>query len=1217
MSLFTKSLFFAALAASSVSFGSNVWTKGTYNPNTWMSSADNFLLQLVPDVSNLAKYTEGPRTPNVAASLTDGVVTKDNVDYTNTYGIKGGSMEWTFEEPVAEFLQLKVFSHWGDGGRDNIKIDSVEVTTDGSTWTALANSSVENNNYNGRLYASLADDGGQPLATNIVGLRINFSDSQENGGVGCTEIEAIGTAKDVPMLNASVNYVAPTKAGIVVSVLGCGEGYDEVDVYVAYGLSESGLGSYACVGTGKAKNETLSFEVRNLQKDTTYYYSCYVENAGGDRSDETTGTFHTTDGSVLTWLGTVSENWSDDLNWDSEEAPAANASLAKIVLVAAGSGYAPANLDISGLQIDDLCIGADNRRSFTLSGKPLHVGRISSVNGSSGSLVIENEVFFAGPISVDLIGAKLRLAGPVHATASDGKVYTSNAWYNNLSLQNPANDFSGAIDNAIGTFGFYSAGALGHAPAETPSAPNLSNSGSGNVTAMALDQNRMNFIELVPAWWLHGKITVNGGVELAYNGPLDDGTWFTSPQGASYLTLRGTALAASSEAYSTNAMVVLDRLYLTTIGAQSVVAQPTRGIQAGPNAVVDLNGADPAGPLATDGPGRQGAPKFLNNNAGDESVVYGPVRLGGINADGSSSVLFGGLGDIRVTGNVYENADLETPAARPFRKKGPGKLTIESAATAWQGEIEFVGDVTLDYSTANTSKLGGNAAAKMGDGTLEVVGNASGTAFGLTGLTLDYGLTRLVTSGNVSWSLASLAMPGQGIGNLTVYPAVDFQAGSGFQLTDPALVNLAGFGGLGPHFTVNGGADWAAVYDGGVVGAIPAASLMDLGPGAHTLSGTQGAVRVAGNGDTTIQISSSLTLGRFGAEDAAGLLYSSRAGGDLTISGDVLAAEDGASSLTIQNWNTNHTLTISSRIAKANGGSADFDLTLVGPGTTILANDENTFKGGPNVFGGGTVKFTSAKCFNGGNGPTGPSALGRAGVWNGDLYCGNGATLEYIGTDPDGAICDRNINASGEITIKANGAGPLTIKHPGPVNPLVTTCRIVLDGDADKGGGILSNENGWGYGAKLNPGEYGEVVKRGGGKWTIGSADGVYGMRTTVEAGVLELASGAQVRSPVIVKSGATLRIDSGATLRRNLTVESGATLDVVFDGATPAVVYGRMTLAGDLKITCARVHEDTVVLVAESGIVGTATAPDGYSLVQDDTTLTLRPLSGTLILMF
>ena len=80
-----------------------------------------------------------------------------------------------------------------------------------------------------------------------------------------------------------------------------------------------------------------------------------------------------------------------------------------------------------------------------------------------------------------------------------------------------------------GTFGFAAAGALGLPPEDT-SAPNLSNSGNGNVTALALDQNRMNFIDLDPAWWLHGKITVNGGVELVYNGPLDDGTWFTSPQ---------------------------------------------------------------------------------------------------------------------------------------------------------------------------------------------------------------------------------------------------------------------------------------------------------------------------------------------------------------------------------------------------------------------------------------------------------------------------------------------------------------------------------------------------------------------------------------------------------------------------------------------------------------------------------------------------------------
>lgn len=707
-------------------------------------------------------------------------------------------------------------------------------------------------------------------------------------------------------------------------------------------------------------------------------------------------------------------------------------------------------------------------------------------------------------------------------------------------------------------------------------------------------------------------------MDLVYNGPIDDGTWFSGPQYSSwhFLTLGGPSRGSSEAAFSTNAMIVVDNINVATIASQQVVAQPSRGVQAGVDSTVDLNGFDPVGPLATDGKGREGAPNFINSRSDDESRVSGAVRIGGNKADGGDSVLFGGLGDIRLEGDVYENADLAAPTARPFRKQGPGRLTIASPSTSWQGDTAFVGDVTLDYTAANTPKLGGHSAATMGDGTLAVVGNASGTTCELTALTLHYGLTRLATSGDVTWTLASLARPAQGIGNLSVAPAVDFSAGTGFRLADAAYGNLAGFGGIGPNATVNGGAEWAMLGESGEIGAMPATGVENLAAGPNSLWGSKGAVRAAAAGDMAVQISDSVTLAAFGSENAAGILYSSAAGGDLTISGGVLAAADDAAALTIQNWNTNHVLTISSRIAKADGKGADFDLTLIGPGTTILSNDENTFRSGPNVLGGGTVKFTSAKCFNGGNGPTGYSALGRAGVWNGDIYCGDGATYEYIGTDPDGAVCDRNFNASGEVTFKANGAGPLTIKHPGPVNPLVKTCRIVLDGDAGKGGGILSNVNGWGYGAKLNPGVCGEVVKRGTGKWAVGSADGVQGLRTTVEAGVLELLDGAIATSPVFVKSGATLQVDSGATLRRTLTVDPGATLDIVYDGETPAVVWGRAVLAGELKVSGAKLHEETVVLVAESGFGGTVAAPEGYTLILDDTTLSLRPQGGTLLLM-
>ena len=1222
MSKLCKAVFLTSLVAACTSYAANNWSvNNNFDSTGWSSTQNNFLLKQVPTLSDdFTKYTEAQNKDCDASMLTDGKMTTAASDYSNTFGISSGTATWTFAEPIKEFRQLIVYTHWGNSGRDGIAISAVEVTTDGTNWTPLqmGNASVVNGAGGwegaGRRRFLLTGENDEPMATNIVGLRIVFPASQENGGIGCTEIEAIGTAKDVPMLNASVTYVAPRKAGISVSVLGCGAGYSDVEIYFAYGTSEDALGAYQRVGekTAYAKGETCAFDVRDLSKDTLYYYSCYVENGGDERSDMVAGTFRTTDGSVLTWLGAVSGDWSDDDNWDSEEAPAPGSSLAKIVLSATGNNYAPTNLDIEGLEIDELCFGADCRSAFAMSGAPLKVGKISTLSGSTGTYDIGNEVTFAAEIVTDVIGAKLRLAGPVHATPSDAIVYSSSDWRNDVALMNPANDFAGTFNITAGTFNFYSNGALGQAPSAAPASPNIVNNvGNGNVVAAADDGNRLNSIVMDPNWWFAGKMTINGGVELAYNGPIGDGTWFTSPQWSTwrYLTLGGSSLASAQPMFSTNAMIVIDRVYLATIGSQSVVNEPTRGLLAGTDASVDLNGCDPVGPLATDGAGRQGAPNFVNGNSADESVVSGAVRLGGLNSDGSDSVLFGGLGDIRLEGDVYENADLDNPAARPFRKQGPGKLTIASDSTSWRGDTVFVGDVTLDYSTHGTRKLGGNSSAKMGDGTLSVVGNASGTTCELEELALHYGLTKLATSGDVSWTLSSLTMPSQSIGNLQVAPAVDFAVGSGFRFDDAAYENLAGFGGLGPNFTVNGGADWAALNDGAIE-AMPTALVQNLGAGENVLSGS-GAIRAAAADDMTIAIDGALTLSAYGAENAAGILYSSAAGGDLTIGGGVLAAADGASSLTIQNWNTDHVLTINSRIAKPDGGAASFDLTLIGPGTTVLANDENTFSGGPNVFGGGTVKFTSAKCFSGGNGATGYSALGRAGVWNGDLYCGDGATYEYIGTDPAGIVCDRNFNASGEVTFKANGVGPFVIKHPGPVNPLIKSCRIVLAGDADKGGGVLSNENGWGYGAKLNPGDCGEVIKRGTGKWAVGSSDGVYGLRTVVEAGELELMEGALIKAPVFVKSGATLQLDSGSKVCRDLTVEAGATLAVVYDGETPAVVWGRVKLAGALSLPGQRLREEAVVLTAESGFDGTIAAPEGYKLIVDGSSLTLRPCRG------
>ena len=1261
MSLNKKFVFAAAMLAALTSFG-NSWTiNKKFDPRTWSPSANNFLLKQVPTLSDdFVKYTEKV-SGGKEEWLTDGkmsvAIDKDDpggTDYSNTFGITSGALEWTFEEPVAEFLQLIIYSHWGNSGRDGLTISSIEVTTDGSNWTTLQNSYVSggedwDSDYGRHCYT--LSNGGDPLATNIVGLRINFPNGepkggrQENGGAGCTEIEAIGTAKEVPMVNASVAYVAPKKAGLTATVLGCGEGYDQVDVYFAYGTAQGSLCTPYCVATGKKKNDTCPFVVRDLEKETTYYYSCTVRNAGGDVSDPAEGTFTTTDGSVLTWLGAEDSDWSNGMNWDTEEAPSAGSTLAKIILSADSGNHAPTNLDIEGLQINDLNYGSDCRMSFAISGEPLTVGQISSVDGSSGTMVFSNEVTFTGRIVMQLNGSKVQLAGPVHATAEDNVIYQSSNWRTDLSLMNAANDFEGAIKLTSGTLNFYSDGSLGAVPSAAPSAPNVDNSttGNGNVNAVAFDQNHINSIWLDPYRWLHGKITINGGVDLVYNGPIDDGTWFTSPQWSSwrYLTLGGSAQGSSEAAFSTNAMIVVDRVYRTTIGAQAVVDQPSRGIQAGTDAMVDLNGFDPVCPLATDGKGGRDAadiPKFINGNSADESVISGELRLGGVSFE-DGGVVFGGLGDIRLEGNVQENPAV--PGARPFRKQGPGKLTIASASTAWQGDTAFVGDVTLDYQASNTPKLGGKTSATFGDGTLEVIANASGTTCELTGLTLNYGLTKFVTSGNVSWTLSSLKMPLQTINSQQIPPAADFSVGSGFQLTDTDYHNIAEFGGLGPHFTVNNGAAWAALdADGATIVPMTAGSAVtDLPAGTTSKSGEAGAIRAAAAGDMALTIDGSLTLSAFGNENAAGILYSPAAGGDLTINGGILAAADGAKSLTIQNWNTEHELAIYSKIANADGSAAEFDLTLIGPGTTILASGDNTFRGGPNVFGGGTVKFTSVKCFNGDNGTQGYSALGRAGYGNGDIYCGDGATYEYIGTDSEGHVSDRTFFVSGEVTFKANGVGPLTIKHPGLTRPLIKTCRVILDGDADKGGGVLSNENGWGYGEALNPGDCGEVVKRGTGTWTVHSVDGVYGMRTTVEAGVLELAAGASVRAPVVVKSGGTLRIEPGTrtyssknpdkegkyttntgttTLRRDLTVEKGGTLDIVCNDEGPAVVWGRVSLAGNLTVSGKKLREDTVVLVSESGldIDGTATPPPGCRLIKDGNKLIFRPSRGFTVIV-
>jgi len=185
--------FFAVALAATVATAAPVWRTGKYSPAAWRPVSGNLLRGATADASGLSITSEKGKNMSMSiGTLTDGEVPGATTEYTKIVRIGNNcAAAWTF--PKTDIGQIRVFTRWGDGGRDGVNISSVEVRYDGSEeWTDIGVPAVS---YNGdssvsvSLYAILQDPTGAALATGVTGLRLLFS-TQENNGAGYAEIEA-------------------------------------------------------------------------------------------------------------------------------------------------------------------------------------------------------------------------------------------------------------------------------------------------------------------------------------------------------------------------------------------------------------------------------------------------------------------------------------------------------------------------------------------------------------------------------------------------------------------------------------------------------------------------------------------------------------------------------------------------------------------------------------------------------------------------------------------------------------------------------------------------------------------------------------------------------------------------------------------------------------------------------------------------------------------
>ena len=141
---------------------------------------------------------------NQAATASAAVLVDGNVhmpsgypDYNIIYAIQQGTFTYTFASPT-NIAEIAIFSRWGNGGRDGMKISDVLVQHEGSDeWQSavpgelsIGIGSGDDHSSPGAMVAVLRRKDGLDLATGVTGVRLVFPSGQDNDGSGFAEFAA-------------------------------------------------------------------------------------------------------------------------------------------------------------------------------------------------------------------------------------------------------------------------------------------------------------------------------------------------------------------------------------------------------------------------------------------------------------------------------------------------------------------------------------------------------------------------------------------------------------------------------------------------------------------------------------------------------------------------------------------------------------------------------------------------------------------------------------------------------------------------------------------------------------------------------------------------------------------------------------------------------------------------------------------------------------------
>lgn len=279
-----------------------VWTTGSCAPSEWTALSDNILLNVVG--TSAASGVKDYASLDLAV-LTDGKVPQTTPDKDGIFGFrKDENISWMFDSPMT-IDQIKVSScYLGGAAYDGVHIAKVEaIFFGGSDWVQIAGDfEYKGGSTSGSINYIVLRNGDDPVAENILGLKITFGACETGFANYYAEIEAVGRAGEVGPTIGSVDVTpAKTKAIFSGSIADAGTDATMCNVHLS-------INGATPVRIAKRVTDTFEYCLEGLESGTTYSYTLSVSNnAPAVKGTSRSGTFTTLAIGDLTTVWTVSD----------------------------------------------------------------------------------------------------------------------------------------------------------------------------------------------------------------------------------------------------------------------------------------------------------------------------------------------------------------------------------------------------------------------------------------------------------------------------------------------------------------------------------------------------------------------------------------------------------------------------------------------------------------------------------------------------------------------------------------------------------------------------------------------------------------------------------------------------------------------------------------------------------------------------------------------